>query len=210
MAFPLTPGIQRQGHHRNHRKVRNLARWLILSVAVAAVGIVVAVEASQSPPDCTTDAVALGIKASPTTIVNNQTVMFTVTAANGPFPACDAGQITIQGFCPDSTGNPTIPSQLFNITTLAAGTPTFDVGSFQCKVTVDTAVTTATGSDVLNGVLHNDPESDAPISITQTASVTISAVPPSQIPTLSGPVMVLLAVFLAIAGAVALSRKRAV
>jgi len=209
MIFRRLPGILREGYERNHHGMRTLAMWLILGVAVTALGIAVAVEASQSPPDCTTDAVSLGIQVSPKTIINGQTVTFMVTLGNGPFPACDAGQITIQGFCPDSTGNPTIPSQLFNITTLAAGTPTFDVGSFQCKVTVD-PVTTATGSDVLNGVLHNDPASDAAISITQTASVSISAVPPSQIPTLSGPVMALLAVFLAVAGAVALSRKRAV
>ena len=209
MVFRQLPGILRRGFHRTHHTTRTLAMWLILGAGVAAIGIAVAVEASQSPPDCTTDGVALGIKASPTTIINNQTVMFTVTLGNAPFPACDAGQITIQGFCPDATGNPTIPSQLFNITTLAAGTPTFDVGSFQCKVTVD-PVTTATGSDVLNGVLHNDPASDTPISITQTATVSISAIPPSQIPTLSGPVMVLLALFLAVAGAVALSRKRAI
>ena len=210
MSFLRLPGILRQGHYRNYVAIRTVATRLILSVAVVALGFTLPVEASVSPPDCTTDAVSLGIQASPTTIINNQTVTFTVTLGNGPFPACDASQITIQGFCPDSTGNPTIPSQLFNITTLAAGTPTFDVGSFQCKVTVDTGVTTATGSDVLNGVLHDDPATDDPISITQTATVSISATPPSQIPTLSGPVMALLALFLAVAGAVALGRKRAV
>ena len=210
MTFSQLQGIVRQGRRAYHLQLPLAATRLILSVAIVALSFTVPVEASQSPPDCTTDAVALGITANPTTILNNQTVMYTVTLGNGPFPACDAGQITIQGFCPDTSGNPTIPSTLFSITSLAAPTATFDVGSFQCKVTVDQGVTTATASDTLNGVLHDDPASDDPITITQTAAVIVTSTGPPQIPTLSGPVMVLLAVFLALAGGIALRRKRAV
>jgi hypothetical protein len=174
-------------------------------------------EASQSPPGCTTNSVALDLgKSVSGLITNGQTVTYTVILGNAGGPSCDAGNISIQGFCPDTSGNPTILKTTFpTIPSLPASTPDFTVGTFQCVVTVNAGVTTAQAKDSLTGVLHDLPAVDDPFSITKTVSVFLENTPPpppppNQIPTLSEWVMIMFAVFLVLAGGVALRRKRIV
>jgi len=182
------------------------ALWLALGAALVLLAFAVPALATESPDGCTSNGVFVGIQANVSTILNHQTVTYTVTIGNGTFPPnCDAGNINIQSFCPDATGNPNIPDQLFSVTSLAADTPSFEVGTFQCTIGVNTNVTTAVAGVMASGVIHDDPSSDNPFIISQNTPVTVVA---AQVPTLSGPGMVVLVVLLVLAAAVTLRRKR--
>jgi hypothetical protein len=184
------------------------AQRLALGAALVVLSFVVPALASESPAGCTSNGVTLGIQANPTTIPNHQSVTFTVTLGNGSFPPnCDAGGISIQSFCPDTTGNPNIPDTLFSVTSLAADTPAFQVGTFQCTVSVNPGVTSATGGVMAAGVIHDDPATDNPFTLDQTTAVTVTT-STAAVPTLSGVAMVVLVVFLVLAAAFTLRRKR--
>jgi hypothetical protein len=191
---------------------------LVLALGVALLIGGSPAEASQNPPGCTNNGVALDIQKSvPGLITNGQTVTYTVTLGNGAGASCDAGNIVIKGFCPDTSGNPTILNTTFaTIPNLPASTPVFTVGTFDCVVTVNAGVAVATAKDTLTGVLHDLPAVDDPMAISKTLSVSLEVPlpppppPPNQIPTLSEWVMIMFAVFLVLAGGVALRRKRIV
>jgi hypothetical protein len=172
-------------------------------------------EASQSPPGCTNNGVALDLQKSVSDLIaNGDTVTYTVVLGNGAGASCDAGNIVIRGFCPDTSGNPTILKTTFaTIPNLPAPTADFIVGTFDCVVTVNAGVIFAQAKDTLTGVLHDSPVTDDPMEISKTVSVNLEVTPPpppppNQIPTLSEWVMIMFAVFLVLAGGVALRRKR--
>lgn len=208
---------------RNHPltgKPTGRARTACLALAL---GVVLAIggslaEASQNPPACTNNGVTVDLQKSVAGLITNgQTVTYTVTLANGGGASCDAGNIAIQGFCPDANGNPTILNTTFpTIASLPAPTPVFTVGTFNCVVSVIPGVTVATAEDTLTGVLHDLPAIDDPMTQTKTVSVSLESTPPppppppppDTIPTLSEWVMIMLAAFLALVGVVALRRKR--
>jgi hypothetical protein len=171
--------------------------------------------ASQSPAGCNTNGVAIDIQKSATNINNGDTVTYTVTLDNGASPSCDAANIAIQGFCPDSSGNPTVSAVVFpTIASLPAPSTTRTVGSFNCVVTVSDGVTTAIAREQLSGILHDNPVHDDVLSILKDVSVVVTAAPtpptpkpPNTIPTLSEWVMIMLAVLLVAVSAIEL-RKR--
>jgi len=221
MAFSGYPKMS----GRNNPLIGKPRMWSSAMCLVLALGVALLIggspaEGSQVPPGCTNNGVALDIQKSvPGLIINGQTVTYTVTLGNGAFPSCDAGNIVIQGFCPDASGNPTIltpPTPPFVIIpNLPAPTAGFTVGTFDCVVTVNPGVVFAQAKDTLTGLLHDSPVTDDPMTISKTVSVNLDnplppPPPPSQIPTLSEWVMIMFAVFLALAGGVALRRKRIV
>ena len=194
--------------------------WLALTLGVALLIGGSPAEASQNPAGCTNNGVALDLQKSVSGLITNgQTVTYTVVLGNGAGASCDAGNIVIQGFCPDTSGNPTILNTTFaTIPNLPAPTADFTVGTFQCVVTVNAGVTFAQAKDTLTGVLHDSPVTDDAMSISKTVSVNLDVPPPppppppppEQIPTLSEWVMIMLAAFLALVGVAALRRKRIV
>ena len=195
-------------------RVWSQAACLVLALGVALLIGGSPVEATQSPANCTNNGVALDLQKSvPGLITNGQTVTYTVTLGNGAGATCDAGNIVIKGFCPDLTGSPTILKTTFTtIPNLPAPTTVFTVGTFDCVVTVNAGVTFAQAKDSLTGVLHDSTVTDDPMDISKTVSVILDVPPPPPphqgIPTLSEWVMIMFAVFLALAGGVALRRKR--
>jgi hypothetical protein len=198
-------------------RMRVTAACLALTLGVAMVIGGSLAEASQSPAGCTNNGVALDLQKSVSGLITNgQTVTYTVVLGNGGGASCDAGNIAIQGFCPDTSGNPTILKTTFaTIPSLPAPTADFTVGTFQCVVTVGAGVTFAQAKDTLSGVLHDSTVTDDAMTITKTVSVNLESTPPpppppppDQIPTLSEWVMIMLAAFLALVGVVALRRKR--
>jgi hypothetical protein len=209
MVFLLVPGILggKNGFVRNVTIWRRVL-WPVSALVIAVLFLTAPAQA-QSPPGCTDNGVILGLQPDRTATSNNQTVTYTVTLGNGPFPACDVSINGIQGFCPDSGGNPTQDSTLFDITTtLPPSTTPFDVGTFQCKVTVDPGVQSATASaEIVSGTVSTESGLDID-GFSQSAAVTVITTP-QQIPTLSGWAMAGLAVLLAIAGAFVLRRTRA-
>jgi len=122
----------------------------------------------------------------------------------------------IKGFCPDANGIPkALPEKTFpTIATLAVPTPVFVVGTFQCVVSVNAGVTIASATDRATGILNDLVGTDDPLERFNQVSVTVASPPPppppSQIPTLSEWVMIMFAIFLALAGGWALRRKRIV
>lgn len=196
-------------------RIRARTACLALALGVALVIGGTLAEASQNPPACTNNGVTVDLQKSVVGLITNgQTVTYTVTLANGGGASCDAGNIVIQGFCPDVNGNPTILKTTFaTIASLPAPTAVFTVGTFSCVVTVNAGVTVATAEDTLTGVLHDLPAVDDPMTQTKTVSVSLESIPPpppppDQIPTLSEWVMIMLAAFLALVGVAALRRKR--
>jgi hypothetical protein len=189
---------------------------LLLSVAVALLAVSGSAAASQVPPGCSTNGVAIDLQKSATNITNGQTVTYTVTLDNGAFPSCDAGNIVIQGFCPDLFGQPTILAKTFPpIANLPASTAVFTLGTFSCVVTINDGLSTAIARESLSGVLHDNPIADDVLSIQKDVSVLVATnppppppPPPNAIPTLSEWVMVLLAVFLVVVGAIALRKRQ--
>jgi uncharacterized repeat protein (TIGR01451 family) len=155
---------------------------------------------------------------STSSINNGGTVTYTVTLENGGAPSCTASNIVIKGFCPDANGIPkVVPAVTFaTIANLAVPTAAFTVGTFQCVVAVNTGVTIASATDSATGILNDLENSNDPLSRFNQVSVTLADAPPppppppppQQVPTLSEWVMIMFAVFLALAGGVALRRKR--
>ena len=196
--------------------------WSRATCLVLALGVALLIggspaEASQIPPGCTNNGVNLDLQKSVSGLITNgETVTYTVVLGNGAGASCDAGNIVIQGFCPDASGNPTILKTTFaTIPNLPAPTADFTVGTFDCVVTVNPGVVFAQAKDTLTGVLHDSTVTDDPMAIAKTVSVNLDnplppPSPPNQIPTLSEWVMIMFAVFLVLAGGVALRRKRIV
>ena len=215
MVFP--------GHRSMFDRDKPLTRRGIVSSKIACLGVCMAFAllvvaspsvASQSPAGCNTNGVAIDIQKSATNINNGDTVTYTVTIDNGASPSCDAANIAIQTFCPDSSGNPTKAAVTFpTIASLPAPSATKTVGTFTCVVTVADGVTTAIAREQLSGVLHDNPSRDDVLSILKDVSVLVATPvtpppkPTNTIPTLSEWVMIILAVLLVGVSAVEL-RKR--
>jgi uncharacterized repeat protein (TIGR01451 family) len=163
-------------------RVRPKIVCLVLSVALVSLGMMRAAEAVQNPPGCTANAVGftLSKQAGKDTIVNGDTVTYTITISNGGSPACTASNLVVGAFCPDGAGNPTIPAANVNVQTaipnpLLVPTAVFTYGTFTCTVKVNTGVTTATARDTLGGILNDLAGVDDPLSRANTVSVTVVA-----------------------------------
>jgi uncharacterized repeat protein (TIGR01451 family) len=197
-------------------RARTACLVLVLGVALVIGGSLA--EASQSPAGCSANGVALDlIKSAAGTVTNGETVTYTVNLGNGGGASCDASNIVIKGFCPDASGNPTILNKTFpTISSLPNPTTGFTVGTFDCVVSLNDGLSTATARDSLTGLLHDNTLVDDQMSISKDLSVNVALTPPppppppppDTIPTLSEWVMIMLAAFLVLVGVVALRRKR--
>ena len=198
--------------------VRATTACLALALGVALVIGGSLAEASQSPAGCNNNGVALDIQKSATSITNGQTVVYTITYGNSGFPSCDAADIVIKGFCPDANGQPNLLAVTYPTdASLPAPTAPITLAPFSCVVTLNPGLTVAIARATLTGLLHDNPNNDDLLSISKDLSVLVENAPPpppppppSQIPTLSEWVMIMFAVFLVLAGGVALRRKRIV
>ena len=195
-------------------RMRARTAGLALALGVALVIGGIPAEAHQSPAGCTGNSVTVELEKDVAGLITNgQTVTYTLRVVN-PGPTCDATNLQVQGFCPDATGAPTILNTTFPIiASVPSGTDAL-VGTFSCVVTVNAGVTVATAKDTFSGILHDLPNADDTVDGSKTLSVNLEGTPPpppppvNQIPTLSEWVMIMIAVFLALAGGVALRRKR--
>ena len=197
-------------------RVWSQAACLVLALGVALLIGGSPVEATQSPANCTNNGVALDLQKSvPGLITNGQTVTYTVVLGNGGGASCSAGNIVIQGFCPDTSGNPTILNVTYpTVANLPAPTAVVTLPTFSCVVNLTAGLTTAVARASLTGLLHDNPNADDLLSVSKDLSVLVDnpppppPPPPNQIPTLSEWVMIMFAIFLALAGGWALRRKR--
>jgi hypothetical protein len=192
---------------------------LVLSLAVALLAMNGPVGAAQIPDGCTQNGVLINIEKSATNINNGDTVTYTVSVGNGDFPpTCQTVNNKVQGFCPGPDGNPSAtPIVTFpTISMLPAPTATFDVGTFDCVVTVNPGVTNPRAAATLSGDLQDNPNQNDPFTLLKTVSVIVATPPPppskdlSAIPTLSEWVFILLAVFVALVGVATLRKKQTV
>jgi uncharacterized repeat protein (TIGR01451 family) len=176
-----------------------LATVLLVLVAFPA-------HATQSPPGCDRDGVALDIRKSATAVANGDTVTFTVIVGNVTAPGvCDASNVTVTAFCPDASGQPTKVVKIFPlITDLKVGTALFDVGAFVCTIDLAPGQPTAIARSTLTGILHDNPIHDDVLAISKDLSILVAQGPPSPpaIPTLSELGLTMLAVVLALGGVV--------
>jgi uncharacterized repeat protein (TIGR01451 family) len=166
--------------------------------------------AHQNPPGCNTNGLGTDIQKSATVIENGDVVTYTITLSNGAAPSCDVTNVQIRGFCPDATGQPTVLTKVFPpIPSLPAPTATFQVGTFQCTVTVNPGVVTAIARETVSGLLHDNPVFDDALSVQKDVSVIISSAPPppppppppQRIPTMSQWAMGAFVVFMVLAAA---------
>lgn len=193
---------------------------LALSLVGALVGFSSPVRASQIPAGCSNNGVSIDIQKSATQINNGDTVTYTITAENGGPPSCNTINNAITGHCPGPDGQPLAAAATITVQTpipnpMGVPTAQFTYGTFSCVVSVNTGVTSPIASATLSGSLQDNPQQDDPFSILKTVSVIVAQPQPPQppnghqIPTLSGWVMIMLAVFLALVGATVLRKKHA-
>jgi hypothetical protein len=188
---------------------------LVLGLAVVLLLATSPATAHQNPPNCNTNGLGTDIQKSATTIENGDLVTYTITLSNGAFPSCDVSNVQIQGFCPDAAGQPTVLTKVFPIIpSLPAPTGTFQVGTFDCTVTVNPGVITAIARETVTGLLHDNPNFDDALAVQKDVSVIISEgppppppPPPQRIPTLSQWVMGVFVIFMVLAAAYVM-RKR--
>src|ERR1700712_3640993 len=93
---------------------RRIGLALAAMATAAAIGAAPA-RADQSPPGCTTSAVALSVSRDVTTVRSGNTVVYTVSVGNDGFGGCDITNAAITLRLPDSTGAPggvTVPIAL--------------------------------------------------------------------------------------------------
>jgi hypothetical protein len=166
--------------------------------------------AVQIPPGCTTDGVVLDISKSATAINNGDIVTFTVILGNPIGPGnCDSAALVARGFCPDGAGQPTILTKTFaTIADLPVNSPIIAIGTFQCVMQINPGVTTAIARATVAGILFDNPIFNDALLISKDLSVLVASAPPppTQIPTLSGWTMIVLAGLLVGTGAAAAAR----
>jgi hypothetical protein len=166
-------------------------RTLLIALAMVA-----AAEGSQVPPGCSKDGVALDIIKSATLVNNGDVVTFGVIVGNVQSPdSCDTSDVHVTGFCPDSSGQPSVITKVFPvIPNLNVGTNLFTLGSFDCKINLVEGQQTAIARATLVGMLHDNPVRDDAFAISKDLSILVAAgpPPPPAIPTMREWVLMLL------------------
>lgn len=157
-------------------RMRARTACLALALGVALVSGGSLGEASQDPAGCTNSGVGLDISKSASTIVNGQTVTYTIKVDNGAFPSCNAANVVVKAFCPDASGNPTILNTTYpTIANLPAPTATITLPTFSCVETINPGVNppVAIAGATLTGLLHDNPLSDDVLAVAKNVSVLV-------------------------------------
>ena len=118
--------------------------------------------AHQSPAGCTENGLVLFLAKDKTSIVDGETVTYTVTIANDfETGACDVTNATVSVTCPDAGGTPN------GTTTVCTSGKTYPGGYpptlecvVPCVVTVNPGASVAVAKAEVHGVLHDNPLND--------------------------------------------------
>jgi uncharacterized repeat protein (TIGR01451 family) len=147
------------------------------------VGAVTPALADINPPGCSVNGMSMTLGRTPGIAHVGDTIQYTATLSNGPFPACNVSDVLVVFHSPGVTGAVDLgnPCVLTSSLDFDVGTSeTFNSGTDACLaivLNVNPGVTVATAQSQFTGTLHDSPGDED--TVDDTKKVSIQVVHPS-------------------------------